>query len=100
MVVFWIQQRSISNMSSCITLTISGWAHTAEIPQIICNNETGLEWSRNTVSVLGEPWEGAMLDVVGLDQLSKLTEANVWIPGEPKDLHLVARRTTRQNPRL
>lgn len=88
---FWLQQTSRSDMSFRGPLTFSGWAHIREILQITCDNETSLEWLRNTVPALSKPWEGARLDVVGMDQLPRLTKATVLIPGEPEYLQLLAR---------
>ena len=79
--------------------TFRGCTYSGELLRITCENETTRTWLKSIVTNLS-PWDQARLDVIGADELPKLSKAAVFVPGSLglADTSLVIRRLAAQNP--
>lgn len=77
--------------------TFDGLYHSGQILRITCSDQSSLDWLRSTVANLPPLWQGAILDVVQVDDLPRLTKVTLWIPGEPEPTEMVTRRLAAQN---
>lgn len=73
-------------------------SYSQETLKFTCENDSSLDWLKNTICSLPPLWEGANLDVVPVDQLPKLTKVTLWIPGNPVETGVILRRLAAQNP--
>lgn len=84
--------------SSEIVPTFSGMRHAGEILRINCDNDASLTWLRNTTGTF--LIDGALLEVVPVENLPRLTKLSLWIPEPEEERGNVLRRLEVQNPDL